>query len=519
MTIRQTTNHRLPGFRRRKKGTVAADGPRAPSHGAPQASKYRNVVFLIWVYFWLLIFEGALRKWVFPSLSAPLLIVRDPIVILIYIVAIADGVFPVNRFFAVIIGLAIVSFLASLAVFDNLGIILYGVRTDFLHLPLIFVMQRVMVQEDVKRLARWVLLLAIPMTFLVAWQFAAPQGAWINAATGGELGGQLLSTGNRIRPAGMFSFVTGMVSYLGLVAAFLLGAFVDRDKLPKWLRLAGIPCLIFSLAISGSRSATAGVMIIVIAVLVVCVRQFSRVQTILSPAILTVAGFLALSQLPLFREGVEASQARFRSGGGVEHGIVQRYFADLGESIDTAAETPLLGRGLGIGTNAGSAILTGSRSFLLGESEWSRVVAESGPILGYAYILLRLAICVYLILEGWNALGRGEGTPILLVAASLVDMASGQFGQPSTLGFAVFTAGVALALMNRSGVTSPSTDTGATRDRREALRILEAPDRPTRLIRGRSRLAEAIINAPKTERPPAVGPGAAHPSDTDCERE
>src|SRR5208283_2719645 len=123
----------------------------------------------------------------------------------------------------------------------------------------------------------------------------------------------------------------------------------------------------------------------------------------------------------------------------------------------------------GIGTNAGSAILTGSRSFLLGESEWSRVVAESGPILGYAYILLRLAICVYLILEGWNALGRGEGTPILLVAASLVDMASGQFGQPSTLGFAVFTAGVALASMNRSGAPSPSTESNATRAWAEAL--------------------------------------------------
>ncbi len=31
----------------------------------------------IWLYFFLLLFEGALRKWVLPSLSAPLLIVRD----------------------------------------------------------------------------------------------------------------------------------------------------------------------------------------------------------------------------------------------------------------------------------------------------------------------------------------------------------------------------------------------------------------------------------------------------------
>src|SRR5271157_6473731 len=416
---------------------------------------HRSLVLLIWLYFWLLIWEGALRKWIFPSLSAPLLVVRDPIVILIYAIALAQGVFPFNRFVLATFGLAALSFAASLPLLDHLGIMLYGLRTNFLHLPLIFLMPKVLGQEDVNRFGRWFMLLALPMTFLVLWQFASPQGAWINAAAGGELGGQLVSVGSRIRPAGLFSFVTGMVSFLSVVTAFLLGAYLDRNKISNWLRTLTIPCLLLSLVLSGSRSALAGVTIIVIAVLLICARQFSRVRSILAPSILGYLIFVALCYFPLFREGLEVHEERLRAGGGVKNGIVGRYLGDLGESVETALETPLLGRGLGIGTNAGSAILTGSRSFLLGESEWSRVVAESGPILGYAYILLRLAICVYLILEGWNALGRGEGTPILLVAASLVDMASGQFGQPSTLGFAVFTAGVALASMNRSGVTSP----------------------------------------------------------------
>src|SRR3954465_6259580 len=33
----------------------------------------------IWIYFLLWIFEGALRRWVLPSLATPLLIVRDPV--------------------------------------------------------------------------------------------------------------------------------------------------------------------------------------------------------------------------------------------------------------------------------------------------------------------------------------------------------------------------------------------------------------------------------------------------------
>jgi hypothetical protein len=73
-----------------------------------EARPHRSLVLLIWLYFWLLIWEGALRKWIFPSLSAPLLIVRDPVVILIYAIALAQGVFPLNRFVLATIGLAVV---------------------------------------------------------------------------------------------------------------------------------------------------------------------------------------------------------------------------------------------------------------------------------------------------------------------------------------------------------------------------------------------------------------------------
>jgi hypothetical protein len=440
-------------------------------------SSNRSIRLLIWLYFWLLLFEGALRKWIFPSWSAPLLIVRDPVVLAIYALALTKGIFPFNKFVLASIALAILSFAASLFVSDHVGIILYGLRTNFFHLPLIFLIPKVFNKKDVNRVGQWLLLLSIPMTFLVAWQFVSPSGAWVNVAAGGELSGQMIATGSRIRPAGIFSFVTGMVSFLDLVAAFLVTGFLERGTVPGWLRTSTIPCLMLSLVLSGSRSALASVTIIIGAVLIVCLRKLSRFRRVLVPAILSYLVFLALCYLPLFRQGLEVHEERLRAGEGVQHGIIARYLGSLGESIEIAGRTPPLGYGLGIGTNAGAALLTGSRAFLLGESEWSRVVAESGPILGYAYILLRIWICWFLIHRAWRALERDEAMPFLLVAAAGLDLISGQFGQPTTLGFAVLAAGLSLASM----------------DPTQSARVLPDPQKPARRIRGRSVVAEAIL--------------------------
>jgi hypothetical protein len=51
---------------------------------------------MIWLYFVLLIGEGALRKWIVSSLGAPLFVIRDPLVLLIYLQAVGCRRFPVS---------------------------------------------------------------------------------------------------------------------------------------------------------------------------------------------------------------------------------------------------------------------------------------------------------------------------------------------------------------------------------------------------------------------------------------
>ena len=67
---------------------------------------------LFWAYFLLLIFEGALRKWVMPGLSAPLLLIRDPLGLLILIEAFRTYKWPdkwsgVSGFLAVAVSVSV----------------------------------------------------------------------------------------------------------------------------------------------------------------------------------------------------------------------------------------------------------------------------------------------------------------------------------------------------------------------------------------------------------------------------
>ncbi|MFN2508777.1 MAG: hypothetical protein ABR589_08395, partial [Chthoniobacterales bacterium] len=201
----------------------------------PEEKQMRNIRRLIWLYFWLLLLEGALRKWVLPQLSNPLLIVRDPVLLLAYFLAIRARVFPVNGW---VIALGIIGFL-SMAVsiiplwpfLQPTKILLvtgFGFRCNFLHLPLIFLIGRVLRSEDIKRFGWWTLVLVVPMALLMAGQFRAAPDAFLNRTAGGE-GEMMIAALGKVRTAATFSFVVGVVAYFAMATAFLIWAALNRN--------------------------------------------------------------------------------------------------------------------------------------------------------------------------------------------------------------------------------------------------------------------------------------------------
>src|SRR3954469_20752026 len=154
---------------------------------SPEARARSYIRYLIWLYFWLLLVEGALRKWLLPDLSTPLLVIRDPVALAIYALSLRARVFPKNAW---VVSLMVMALLTTGATFFQLwdyvppklitAVVVYGIHSNFFHLPLIFVMARILTFEDVKKFGWWTLVLLVPMTVLMIAQFSASPDAFVN---------------------------------------------------------------------------------------------------------------------------------------------------------------------------------------------------------------------------------------------------------------------------------------------------------------------------------------------------
>ena len=138
-------------------------------------------------------------------------------------------------------------------------------------------------------------------------------------------------------------------------------------------------------------------------------------------------------RLPIFKEGVHVLSDRFTAVAEAEEttiagGLLARTFSGFTEGFLFIPHAPIGGYGLGIGTNGGAKFLTGRAMFLLTEGEWGRVVLESGPILGVAYLLWRTILTFHLGFFGFRQLKRGEILPIMLYCAGFLALLNGQFG-------------------------------------------------------------------------------------------
>jgi hypothetical protein len=384
-----------------------------------------------------------------------LLLIRDPLALWLLFKVFYQGRFPMNPY---IIGTLLVGiigiYMSTLLGHGNLAVALYGARILLLHFPLMFVIGQVIDREDVIKMGKVTLLIAIPMTVLTALQFYSPQSAWVNRGIGGDVAGAGFSGANGyFRPPGTFSFTNGLGLFYGFLAAFIFYFWVNTKEINKLILFASSIALFIAIPLSISRGLFFQVSVALVFLTVAIASKPSSLLKLFAICTAILLPMILISQTLFFQIATEAFTARFETAneieGGVEGVLVDRYLGGMIGAITSEEKVPLFGFGLGMGTNVGSQLLTGSRTFLISEGEWGRLIGELGPILGLVIILIRLGFSIRVFSTSYKRMVSGDVLPWMLLSFGLLIIPQGQWAQPTSLGFSTLIGGLILASIRK----------------------------------------------------------------------
>lgn len=408
---------------------------------------------LFWLYFLLLIFEGALRKWVAPQLSAPLLVIRDPISILIIWEAYRTKKWPSRWSVPIIVLTVIIAGLFGLqmALGDNsLMVGLYGLRSYLLPFPVIFIMGENLNEEDLLNLGKCTLWLLLPTCLIALGQYLQPANSFLNrGAYAGSA--QIGYVGHGVRASGTFSFAIGLVHFATLAGAFVFYGMVREGMAKKWLIWTSAFALILTIPTTGQR-----ILIVQLIAVLACVAvsalmgvsEFKKVLRVVAP-ILVVS--LLASVLPVFKNAMQSMNERIVGAANSEGGTEQSAF--ILRTIDPAMSAiedaydanKLMGIGLGRGALAVQAFLTGSPDAVTGEYEFSHELMEMGPIAGGAFGLFKLLLAIAVFGQALARARNREPLALLIYPLVFSTLFFGLFEQPTIQGFVVISMAFCIA--------------------------------------------------------------------------
>ncbi|WP_289661618.1 hypothetical protein [Flavobacterium panacagri] len=417
---------------------------------------YSTLKMAIWAYFFLWIFEGALRKWVLPSLATPLLIVRDPIAIYLIARAMYLKVKFTNGYIVFASIITLLSLIITITFgHGNLFVAIYGARIMMLHFPLIFIIGAVFTKEDILKMGRVLLAINIFMTLIVYLQFSSPQSAFINIGLGGEGSSGFSGAMGYFRPPGTFSFITGLSSFYIMVSVYVFYFWLSGEKIAKVLLYASTLALIFSLPLTVSRTAVGGVALVGLFALMGSATSFKTIiRIVLTIFALFILFTILQKTTTVFNLGTEVFMSRVdtasEQSGGFEESFFSRAIDGFVEPIVRLLKMPFFIGNLGMGTNAGAQMLSGSNGFLIAEDELSRIGGEQGLLLGGIIIMLRLGLALSLFMKSIRLPQEDKLLPVIFCGTALFSLTQGQWAQPSMLGYSVMVTGLLLAGINKN---------------------------------------------------------------------
>jgi hypothetical protein len=364
--------------------------------------------------FFILVIEGALRKWIFPQASEMIYFLKDLVLFGVYINY--YGFLPAQKkvnFKLDFIKIAIA--LASIwCIFQGLNpslgsplVGVFGIKAYIFYIPLIGVLPSLFFSvEDLKNFLQLHLLLVIPVCTIGIVQFFSPSSSFINAYAPGQV--QDVATfgvSSFVRITGTFSYLSGYAVYL-VVCFGLLVPLVFSQQSKKWqtINLLELSLVAVNSFMTGSRGVifAAGLYLI----LYILVKGVTRPGSLLRllQRISLIVTIVAIAASIWFRPAVESFLLRTTTNKDVSG----RVTGSFTEPLDFVQYKGLDGYGTGA-THPGAIALRrllnlppGETIPVYYESEMGRVLLELGPIGFILWYGVRLSLILALWQVFWK---------------------------------------------------------------------------------------------------------------------
>ena len=428
---------------------------------SPEEAKEKarvKIVKLVFVFYFLLVFEGALRKWFLPGeMSKYIYFIRLPVVLLIYYTTLKNKLWPKKTpifnfgMFMFKLGLVYIVFQyfytiryvpseGKTIVLNTPLSLLYGWRMYFFYIPFAFIIGNTLKGKDLKRLLLLTLIFALPMSAICYKQMHSPTTARINKVGAGDYQGYVTVSGytgtgestvyvkvgrgwvvksaggSVIRTTGTFTYFHGYQIFLGSIIAAVFIAWILPQKHRPLKRNLLVVCSIataVSYALDVTRFPTFLAGFIAISSLISShyIKDFrTRTRARMFSLILVALGLLVAFK---YYAGLqEARTQRFDKEyiGGRTHGMFTDVLLKVGDYFS-------IGRGLGSGTPGGRALGSILHRYVTTtyESEWQNIMWEAGYIMGVMYLYFRIWLVVWLFKGAVRATARSDNpTPLIL---------------------------------------------------------------------------------------------------------
>ena len=368
------------------------------------ASKYwQRALFGVFV---LLVFEGALRKWVFPGAQAQIYLVKDVLLLGVYLGFILDRrrtqpTLRDGRAIKIILGLTFGFGCLEVLNPNSPSVLvgLVGLKAYFLYAPIAFVLPyAIKSREHLLYLVRCYLVIAIPVAILGFVQVAAGPSSFINTYVSYSEDPAVLAhfgqASDIVRTSGTFSYIFGYTTYLSFIAFLAIGYNMARSWQIKGnvVALLALTVVIGAMFTTGSRAPV--YTLIAAAPVILWLAVSGRILALRTAArmclLVLVISFVALNLSPQAYEGFTN---RVNDSG---DSTLTRLSTPIAQTLEALSGAPAFGIGIGTTHPAAMSIMGTDWPWwlqgLLTEAEMARVTVELGLVGLILTYLLRFLI-------------------------------------------------------------------------------------------------------------------------------